>query len=331
MRKYNNEIIITIVIIIISGIIGLKNDEFFTLTNVIDILRSSIVMGIFVIAAMLVIISGGIDVSFTAIASFCMFSTTKILILSNYKGSIVLVFMIAGAIGIILGLINAVLISFCKLPTLIATLGTSSIYSGFMLTFIGAKEISNLPKVMTDYSKLELFTVTSKDGISSGLSFSFIIFVLIILAVAFILKFTMLGRGIYAIGGDEVAAARAGFNIVAIKFFIYGFVGFISGIAGIVHTCLMRNCNPINLMGTELLIIAAVIIGGARISGGYGSVIGSLLGLLLVVVIYNNLILLGIPSYWQKSVIGALILVGSGIAAYHNQFKKKALNTAVLN
>ena len=122
--------------------------------------------------------------------------------------------------------------------------------------------------------------------------------------VWFLLKYTMLGRGIYALGGSREAAERAGFNIPRIQYFIYGTVGFLAGIGGIVYASLNRQANPQELVGTELNVIAAVVLGGASITGGRGTVIGTLLGVALVVIMNNSLVLIGVPSEWQRVVIG---------------------------
>jgi len=316
-----NEFFVGVTILVLAAIIGSLNPSFFSFGNLIDLVRSSIVMGIFAVIAMIVIISGGVDVSFTAIASFAMFATTKILTHYNYQGTILLAFVLAGVIGLLLGLINAIFISRFKLPTLIVTLGTSSMFTGFLLTFVGYKEISNVPEGMIAFSKLNLFQV-SRGGIVYSLPFAVIILAAVAAVVWLLLRYTLLGRGIFALGGDPVSAERAGFNTVKTQFFIYSFVGFMAGIAGIVHTALMRNSNPMDLMGTELLVIAAVVLGGARITGGHGTVLGTFLGVFLVLIINNSLILIGIPSYWQKFIVGLMILIGTGITAY--QTKKSA-------
>jgi simple sugar transport system permease protein len=320
-----NEFFVGMTLLVLAIVIGIINPTFFSAGNVIDLFRSSIVTGIFAIIVMIVIISGGIDVSFPAIAAFSMFATTKILTTYGYEGSILLAFLIAGLIGILLGLINAILISRFKLPTLIVTLGTASMFTGFLLTFIGYKEIPNVPAGMNEFSKMELFRVTTETGVVYSLPFAIIPLILVAGLVWFILKYTMLGRGIYALGGDPVSAERAGFNIKKIQFFIYCFTGFLAGIAGIIHTSLMRNSNPMDFMGAEMLVIAAVVLGGSRITGGHGTMVGTFLGVFLVLIINNSLILLGIPSYWQKFIVGLLILVGTGITAY--QTKRSALRT----
>lgn len=311
-----SEFYVAMVILALFLVIGGKNSVFFTADNLFDLIRSGIVPGIFVMCAMLVIISGGIDVSFPAIATFSMFCTSKLLHDLHYDGPVLVAFVIAGLIGLCLGLVNAVFIALFRLPTLIVTLGTSSMFSGFLLTFVGSSQISDLPKPLLQFSKTQAFTYTNASGITVGLPAAVLITLGVIVIVALLLKYTMIGRGIYAMGGDPVSAQRIGFSNRFIQFFVYGFAGLMAGIAGMTHTSMMRNANPVDLLGTELLIIAAVVLGGTRITGGHGTVLGSLLGLLLVITIQNSLILLGIPSYWQRFVIGALILIGTGVAAY---------------
>ncbi|MBE9913106.1 ABC transporter permease [Paenibacillus donghaensis] len=331
MRKSfkTTEFYVAIIILILFTVIGSQNGAFFSSANMFDLIRSSIVPGIFVICTMMVIISGGIDVSFPAIATFSMFTATKILMLLHFEGPVVVPFILAGLIGLCLGLINGLLIAFFKLPTLIVTLGTSSIFSGFLLTFVGSRQISNLPKPLEEFGKMQFIKFTDSDGIVIGLPMSVLITVAVVILVAIMMKYTMIGRGIYALGGDPVSAERIGFSLPFLQCFVYGFVGLLSGIAGMIQTTMMRSSNPVDLLGTELLIIAAVVLGGVRITGGHGTVLGALLGLLLIVTIQNSLILIGIPSYWQRFVIGALILVGTAIAAFQMK-RSTAKQTSIL-
>ena len=320
-----NEFIVALTIVALSAVIGAVNPVFLTIGNLFDLVRNGIVMGNFALGALIVIVSGGIDVSFTAIAAFSMFVTAKLLVPYDFQGTILLPFAISAAIGLSLGLINAVFISFFKLDTLIVTLGTQSMYRGFMLAFIGAMEITNLPPAMIRFSRFFLVEVTQNRA-TYGLHFGIIILAVAAILVWLLLRKTMLGRGIYALGGDRVAAERAGFNIRALQFFIYGFVGFLAGVGGIIHSSLVRTARPFDLVGTELNVIAAVVLGGARITGGHGSVIGTLLGVVLVVIMNNSLILLGISSFWQQVVLGILILIGTGFPAFQAKRRAKRAN-----
>ncbi len=331
MKKFarSHEGIVAIILVVLSVIIGLINPTFFTLENMFDLLKSSVVMGIFGLGVLIVLVSGGIDISFTAIAAFSMYVAGqmlkgKLLFSSQYKGTILIGFLIAGIIGLLLGLINATLISYFKLPTLIVTLGTANAFRGCMLAFIGTRIITNLPRGWIKFSRMSLIEMKTADGTLIRLSFAVVLFVVFAIVVWWLLRYTMLGRGIYAIGGDRVAAERAGFNITRIQFFIYGFVGFVSGVVGVVHASLIRTANPFDLVGSELNVIAAVVLGGTAITGGRGSVLGTILGVFLIVVMNNSLILMGIPSYWQKVVIGLIIIISTGSTAYRHKTKREA-------
>ena len=321
-----SEMIVFYIILTLSIIIGLVNPAFFGIRTLIDISRSMIVVLIFALCEMIVIVSGGIDVSFPAIASFSMYFTTKFMI-ANGLDSVPLAFAMAAGIGLLLGLINAVLIGTFKIPTLIATLGTSSLINGALLAFVGVNEIMNLPKNVDALSKGYLFSVQNSSGLLSSMSSLIILPVVLCILVWFLLNYTMLGRSIKAVGGDINAAYRAGFNVVKTQYFIYMFVGAIVGIGGMAHTVLMRNSNPVNLMGSEMMVIAAVVIGGARITGGYGNVVGTILGVLLITLVTNNLILLGVPNYWQKFVVGMIIIIGVSISSL--RAKRIALNPKI--
>jgi simple sugar transport system permease protein len=290
--------------------IGLANPAFFSLANFFDLCQSSTVMGLFALGVLMVLLSGGIDVSFTAVGAFSMYVTARVLVAADFQGSVVMAFLMGGLIGLLLGLLNGVFIAVYRLPTLIVTLGSASVFRGFLLAFVGTTIVNQLPPGMVRFSKLTL-----GGGGPAGLPFSFLLFVLAAVAVWLILRYTMPGRGVYALGGSPVAAERAGFNIRRVQFFIYGFVGLLSGTAGVVHASTMRNANPFDLVGMELLVIAAVVLGGANIAGGSGTVVGTILGVFLLVIINNSLILLRIPSYWQKVAIGLVILVSTGVTA----------------
>ncbi|MDC7234724.1 MAG: ABC transporter permease, partial [Spirochaetales bacterium] len=106
------------------------------------------------------------------------------------------------------------------------------------------------------------------------------------------------------------------FNVFGIQLFIYSYVGLIAGIAGIARASMMRNCHPTNLLGMEMTVIAAVVLGGTRVTGGLGTLTGTMLGMGLMTMMANSLIMLGIPTYWQKVFTGAIIIIGTGVSAY---------------
>lgn len=293
-------------------ILGVGNAAFFSLDNLADLLRNSIVIGIMALGVMVVMASGGIDVSFTAIAIFSAYATTRLLLETGSGESIVLAFVSAAFLGSILGLINALFIAWLRLPTLIVTLGTLSLFRGAMLTFLGSEYITALPNSMVAFSRWDLVTGLTSGGSMYRVPVAFLALPLTAVLVSLLLNRTYWGRGIYAIGGDRESAERAGFATAGLQTFIYCFVGALSALAGMIHVTLGRIANPFDLVGMELNVIAAVVLGGARLTGGYGSVTGTLLGVALIVMINNSLILLGVPSFWQRVVVGLMILIGAG-------------------
>jgi simple sugar transport system permease protein len=303
--------------------IGTMNPAFFSLANAFDLMKSSVVMGLLGIGVLLVLVSGGIDISFTAVAAFSMYVTCRILVAADYSGSVLVAFVLAGALGAGLGLVNAVFISWFRLPTLIVTLGTASLFRGFLLAFIGTAIINNLPPGLVRFSRWTIFSERLPSGETIGLSVSFFLLVLVAVAAWVFLRYTLAGRGIFAMGGNLEAAERAGFNLTGLRFLIYGVVGCLSGVAGIVHASMMRNANPFDLLGTELTVIAAVVLGGASITGGTGSVLGTLLGVGMMITINNSLILLQIPSYWQRVAVGLIIIASTGVAALKRTIRKQ--------
>lgn len=315
IKKFRHELIILSIIVILSIVIGSVNSQFYSVSNIYNLLKSTVVMGLFALGSFLVLVSGDIDISFTAIGAFCMYVTSKIVLFLIPGAGILVIMLVASLMGVLLGFINAVFISLLKMPGLIVTLGTGSMIRGFMLTFIGVRIINRLPDSMVAFSKITFLNHTQESGHVVGLSIGFVIFIAFAILIHVILKYTVTGRAVYALGGDRVATARVGFNITKIQFFIYGTVGFLSGLAGIVHSSFMRNVIPFDLVGTELTVIAAVVLGGTSITGGKGSVLGAVLGVFLLVLINNSLIMVGIPSYWQRAVVGTIILLSTGSVA----------------
>ena len=145
-------------------------------------------------------------------------------------------------------------------------------------------------------------------GSTYGLHFSVFITLGIMILTHIILNYTMIGRGVYALGGDSSSAQRLGYNLTKVRMFIYGYAGFLAGLGGLIYVSNNRMADPMSFQGEELTVIAAVVMGGTSIAGGKGTVLGVCLGLMLTNVINNNLALINVPSYWQKLTFGCLII-----------------------
>jgi len=310
-----------IIMILFGVIVNSINPAFLKAENLFDILKNSSITGMMALGVMIVMISGGMDISFTAIATVSMGVTVRMLIAFN-KGNIVVAFLVAGIIGALLGCINGFLVYRFKLPTLIVTLGTSSIFHGLLLSILKIPYLYTVPSYYFEFSKLNLFSFTTADGTLVGLSSLTVLLLVMACLVWLLLRFTMIGRGIYAIGGSIEAAKRAGFNIMFIQLFIYAFIGFSSGIASIEYVAMFRHVHPFNMMNMMMSVIAAVVLGGTSISGGSGTVIGTLLGVWMIYMITNSLILMGIPSEWESVVIGLIIIFSIGVNAYQKSLRK---------
>lgn len=325
----STEFYIFITILLLVILVELRSGQFLTGNNLVDITRSMIIPAMFAIGAYVVLVSGGIDVSFPAIAALSMFITVKVFLGTGYDGSVWVIYLVGALIGFLLGAVNAFLIAKFKFQTLIVTLGTTSLFTGILLGPLKAHQIS-VPDPMHEHGKAKLFSAYNAElGLNSNMPVTLLILIFMLLVTFFIMRYTVLGRGIYAVGGDETSAKRAGFNVFAIHFFVYCFVGVISGITGIAQASMMLNANPTSMIGMELTVIAAVVLGGARITGGTGTLTGTMLGVALITIMANSLILIGIPTYWQRIFTGAIIIIGTGISAYQSKKSSRVIQKDV--
>ena len=323
-----NETALIIAIIVLSLIIGIKSPEFFTLANLFDIFRSSFVQLIFALGVLIVIISGGIDISFPAVGIFAGY--TAVVLMQRFEWNpenLLLPIALAIIIGTILGAINSIAIATFGIPTLIATLGTSGIFRGLMLTFIGSSFISDIPIALDKFATADLLKIQPEEGTLARLHVLIIPVAILTILISLLLTRTMFGRSVYALGGGVEATRRLGISVKRTQAKIYMLVGGLSGLAGILYVSLQRKANPYDLTGSELDIIAAVVLGGARILGGYGTVFGTVLGVLLISLIKGNLILLGVSGSWQRAAVGALLIIGITVQALNES--KKAKNRRV--
>ena len=150
-----------------------------------------------------------------------------------------------------------------------------------------------------------------------GLSVLTVIWFAVAILGDFILKKTVYGRRLYAMGGNMEAARRAGIDILKYQVFAYGFLGFCSGLAGLVHTMVTQTVAPNTLIGNEFYTIAAVVFGGASIFGGSGSVFGTVMGVVIMAVLLNALTIMRVPAYWHQVFTGAILIASMAVTAAH--------------
>ncbi|CAM2170877.1 Simple sugar transport system permease protein [Paraburkholderia sacchari] len=302
-------------IVLTCVIVASINPRFLQWATLFDLLHSATITSLFALGTLVVLASGGIDVSFTAIGALTMYAITKAVFAWWPDAPFVLILLTGALGGIVLGVINGLLVHRLQAPSLIVTIGTQYLYRGLLLTFIGTTFFMNIPHSMDHFGRTPLIAYRTADGLHAVLPVSSLALVAAAVLTWWLLNRTMMGRGVYAMGGSTAIAERLGFNLRAIRIFVFGYTGFLAGVAGILHVSNTRLANPFDLVGSELDVIAAVILGGARITGGSGTVAGTLLGVALVTLVKNVLILIGVPSTWQKVIVGAFILVAGTLFA----------------
>ncbi|MEN3929871.1 ABC transporter permease [Microvirga sp. W0021] len=325
-----SETAIALILILAMLVIGFINPAFWQLDNLFSLLRSNIILGIMALGVLLVMISGGIDVSFPAFAVAGMYLTIKSMSDPNfiiYIGDVpvFVAFALSAGIGLICGAANAFVIHTFKAIPLIVTLGMASVVRGLLLGIVGTSivNIGEMPKSLMNFASANMLTLTKADGTTSSLTAMVLIYALLAVVIHCVLKYTMMGRSVYALGGDGEAAKRVGFNTRRTTYFIYCTAGALAGFAGLLYAAMNWQADPRVFGGYDMQVIAAVVLGGASIFGGYGSVLGTVLGVFMFVMVQNSLIIMGIPTTWQRVVIGVIVLLAAAISAWRD-YKSRA-------
>jgi len=301
MRKLlqRTEFFLVLLIVVIGIVFTLLNPKFATIGNLLDLIKSYSFFGILSVGVLVVLLSGGIDISFTAIAQVAEYVSVSWIL--AYGGNLGSAFLVACCTGTLLGLFNSLLIHFIRIPPIITTIGTLNLYYGVLYVLSAGQIIYQVPEF---YRALSGATLPGSFPVLGGFWIGMVIL------TAWILKYTVLGRSIYALGGSQIASIRVGFNIFKTRLFVYSFMGFVSGFAAVVHTALVQSAIPNSIVGRELDVIAAVVLGGANIMGGSGSLLGTCLGVALLAMLGNGLTLIGMSSYWNNVMVGLVLLVG---------------------
>jgi simple sugar transport system permease protein len=319
LRK--NETYVLFLIIALGIFININNPRFFTFENIAGSLKSYSMIGIMSVGTLFVLILGGTDVSFTAIAQVVEYAV--VVFTMAHGGSIYLAFLEAAVLGMALGLLNGLIIHYFKVPIIIVTIATYNIYFGLLYVITQGRLLNNIPKLFKNFGNVLLFPQTSRIGGTYGLSLMPLIWLAALVLGWFILRKTMAGRSIFALGGNEIAAERIGIKTLLTRLFVFAFVGLLAGVAAIVHVSIVQSVVPNIIVGKELEVIAAVVIGGASIFGGKGTIFGTLLGVLLFAMLNNGLTLLRISSYWYSVTIGAIIITAISVSAWQKLSKAR--------
>jgi len=313
----SKERIMTCLVIVIVAVFMIISPDFRSVNTLFNMIRAIEITAIMAIPCLLVFICGGIDLSFMSIASFSMYASVMFFNTLGGELPIILMFLFGIAVGVGLGLVNAFFVNVTKMPIFIVTLATQFIFMGACLAFIGTSYLQ-VPANMVSLSQTNLISTVDANGNQISINISILIVVALYIIIALVLKYTKFGRAMYAIGGDTDAARRAGINVTKTMTLMFALFGAICAIGGVLNGTLLRLAVPGDMVGGELTVIAACILGGADSVMGKGSVYGTFIGVVLITVISNSLNLLGIPSFWQEAVIGAVVIGGTIFSVVFN-------------
>lgn len=304
------EIGIIVFLIVVIGITLVLKPDFLRPINIRSILLWVPLVVIIATGEMMVIITQGIDVSVGSILAFSGI-VVGMIFRDNPEFNIYLGVLLGILLGSLLGAINGALIAFANIPPIITTLGTLSVYRGLVFIVSGGRQIdpNHVPVELIRWSQRGPF----------GLQwFPWVVLIALVVAIlaALFLRYSQRGRDIYAIGSNPDAALLRGIPVVSTKFLVYLLTGAAAGLAGILYASRFGFVNPGETgVGFELTVIAAVVIGGTNVFGGSGTVLGVVLGSLLLGTISVALSVLGVASTWQLAVYGFVILLAVAVDA----------------
>lgn len=293
---FKTEYYLILVLVILFIVFSITSPVFFTESNIKTLLRQSSIYGIIAIGMSFVIMSSGIDLSVGAIVGLSGVIVAMCIVSGMPVALAVLISVIAGTS---IGLLNGILVHDGRVPAFIATMGTMTVVRAVIMLITGARMISGLPKSFTGIAQLTIL----------GIPFLFVAWLVVIAVASFIIKKTIFGRNIFAFGSNKEAARLSGINVRWTTYGVYIFSAFVCSITGILLTTRLGNGVPTAGSGYELDAIAAAVVGGASLDGGEGSIIGTVLGALIMATLRQGGTLLGINAFILEILIGSLIVI----------------------
>ena len=296
------EIAVLLGLIVVAIIFTFATPNFLTPFNLFQLTRQMALLTIIAVGMTFVISSGEIDISVGAI--YNLSATVMALMIADSNLSPWTAALAALGVGILAGALNGLISVSLGLPTLIVTLGTVSLYRGITIMLSGGLSIGNLPD--------SNFYLIGSQRLGS-IPYLAIIALIIVAIAGWLFRNTVFARQLLAIGSNRQAAERTGILVKTRKIQVMALMGFMCGIAGVMGIAYLRSASPQSGAGYELTAIAATVVGGTQLTGGIGTVWGTLLGMALIIVIQNGLLLIGLPTSWQIASTGVMILIAVAI------------------
>lgn len=287
-----------IAVILVAVIVGFTTDRFWDLNNWNNLILSVSITSLIAIGSTLVIFIGGIDISPGGMVALL---TMLLATLVKFEGfPLWLGLLLTILIGGVLGAFNGVLTSYLRIPAFISTLASMSIFKGMAFLFNNGSPIFSIAEGMEEIFYGKIFKVVPLPLIYVAVLYIFF---------AYYMKYSKLGREIYAVGGNESAAKLSGINVNKVKFLTFTIAGIMAGMASILMASRLNSGSPNYGAGMEMSAIAAAVIGGASLSGGQGKIINTFLGAITIVIVQNGLNLHAVPTSLQNITLGAIIII----------------------
>jgi ribose/xylose/arabinose/galactoside ABC-type transport system permease subunit len=270
---------------------------FLTRDNLLTLLRQVSFNAIMAAGVSVVIITAGIDLSIGSVWAFSSVVMAHLCVNAHWSWQQAAI--VGLGVGLLCGLVNGLGVTLLRLPPFVATLGMMSIARGLAEVMTGGFQISGLPNAFQFWGQGDFLDVPVPVWVAAA----------VIVITWALLRFTRIGRHLYAVGGNEAAAHLSGVPVRRVKLFAYAYCGLLASLAGLLATARLGSVRPSDALGYELDAIAASVIGGISLMGGQGSVLGTAIGATLIGVLRNGMVLLDVSAFWQKVVIGVVILI----------------------
>jgi simple sugar transport system permease protein len=313
------ELFLLLLLVVFAISIGLINPTFFSIGTLFDVINNQTIYILLALSLLPVVILGGLDISFVAIAAFATFPAISLLVSLGFTGGIWLFYVLSVMVGIAIGLIIGWLVSTFKLGIFELSLGSASLIFGLLALIGGARSTSKPLPALAGWNSKWLVTVQSTVG-KSSLHISFILIIVALIAMQLFLRYTTLGRGIYALGADKSVAIRTGLDTRKIYLVVFSIMGAMAAVAGVTNAGL--GLGNLTFASKYMRVYATVIIGGASVHGGKGTAFGTLMGVLLVGLINQALVYLKIPTAWGDAFLGGVFILFTTYQTLEKQFNK---------
>ena len=309
------ELSLLVILLAMGVLVAIRAPQVLSASNLTDVTVLASIIAIAAVGEAMVVITRNVDLSVEAVIGLVAFAVAAVLANRTLDAPAAMAFGVG--LGLVLGMINGIVVAGFHVPSIVATLGTLSIYRGIDFLLAGGKQVT-LTELPPGYTAAARSTLV-------GIPVFVLIALAIVVVCAVVLRQTRFGRSVYAVGSNPEAAGILGIRTGLVTFIVFSVCGLLSGIAGVMWGILFGTINATAATGVTLQVVAAVVVGGVNIFGGSGTVVGAALGALFLGFISNALILLRLSQFWLQALYGVVILIAVAVdAVLLRQFQRSA-------